>query len=346
MLIADDFPESGSRRVRVGISLKTDPCTFDSESVVHVDDGQHVHHLTTALRFDRNLKRSGLTVIELMVCVSIIAVLASLLLPAVNAARESSRAISCKDKQRQTGMAIISYEAKFKYYPIRRGVRSQTFFHWHREILPEIEQSELFERIQYDISNGLDWHQLSGMRVRINLFECPSDPMTRSLVRNQVSGILFGATNYVGIVGQSLALDDGFFPGKFGRPGITEPRRAKEIVDGLSNTFCLGERPLAEMTLVGAWQSGQDYGHESLGLFEQLDWRGIRQEFGICEIPFGPGKVETFCDQFHPWSQHGSGANFTKGDGSVHWVPYATDEKVLRSMCTRDGGEVSQLNDF
>lgn len=327
MYIANNFRNYGLRRSNVGVGLG-------------------VRGIQTCQTYGRRLKVHGFTVIELMVCVAIIAVVAALLLPAVNAARESSRAMSCKDKLRQTGLAIISYEAKKKHYPIHTGGSHNAFYHWHQQILPEIEQSKLFERIQNDISNGLNWDELSGMRVRIGLFECPSDPISDSLVRHKVSGHLFGATNYVGIVGQSLARNDGFFPGKYGSPRIAEPRRVRDFVDGLSNTFCLSERALSSITLVGAWQSSQEYGHEILGLYETLDYTGIRPEFGICKIPFGPGRSDIFCDQFHPWSYHGSGANFTKGDGSVLWVPYATDEKVLRSMCTRAGGEVSQLNGF
>ena len=326
MHIANDFRNYGLQRSKVGVGLK-------------------VCGTQTCRTYDRRLEVHGFTVLELIVCVAIISVVAALLLPAVNAARESSRAMSCKDKLRQTGIAIISYEAKKNHYPIHTGGSQNHTYHWHQQILPEIEQSELFDRIQNDISNGLNWDELSGMRVRIGLFECPSDPISNSLVRNTVQGRLFAATNYVGIVGQSLALDDGFFPGKWGSPRKAQPRRARDIVDGLSNTFCLSERPLSSITLVGAWQSSQDYGHEILGLYESLDYTPIRQEFGICEIPFGLGRSETFCDQFHPWSYHGSGANFTKGDGSVLWVPYSTDEKVLRSMCTRAGGDVSPLSD-
>jgi prepilin-type N-terminal cleavage/methylation domain-containing protein len=326
MYIANNFRNYGLRRSKAGVGLG-------------------VRGIQTCQTYSRRLKVHGFTVIELMVCVAIIAVVAALLLPAVNAARESSRAMSCKDKLRQTGLAIISYEAKKKHYPIHTGGSHNHSYHWHQQILPEIERSELFERIQNDISNGLNWDELSGMRVRIGLFECPSDPISDSLVRHKPLGYLFAATNYVGIVGQSLARNDGFFPGKWGAPRMAEPRRARDIVDGLSNTFCLSERALSSITLVGAWQSSQEYGHEILGLYETLDYTGIR-DFGICKIPFGPGRSDTFCDQFHPWSYHGSGANFTKGDGSVLWVPYATDEKVLRSMCTRAGGDVSQLSGF
>jgi prepilin-type N-terminal cleavage/methylation domain-containing protein/prepilin-type processing-associated H-X9-DG protein len=308
MHIANDFRNYVLRRSKVGVGL----------------EGRGTQ---TCRTYDRRIKVHGFTVLELMVCVAIVSLVAALLLPAVNAARESSRAMSCKNKLRQSGIAIISYEARRKYYPIHTGGSHNHSYHWHQQILPEIEQAELFERIQNDISNGLNWDELSGMRVRIGLFECPSDPISNSLVRHKVQGHIFAATNYVGIVGQSLARNDGFFPGKWGASRMAEPRRARDIVDGLSNTFCLSERPLSSITLVGAWQSSQEYGHEILGLYESLDYTGIRPEFGICEIPFGPGRSDSFCDQFHPWSYHGSGANFTKGDGSVAWVPYSLRDR-------------------
>ena len=281
--------------------------------------------------------------VELLVSLVIIALLVSLLLPAVQAAREASRTASCKNKLRQVSLGVISFESRTKHLPIHQG-RFASLVHWHNEILPEIEQASLFMRIESEIADGVPWQALSGMRTRLNVFECPSDPRSAGLVYHEISGRLFAPTNYIGIVGQSLSANDGVFPSTHGGWEYGRPVRFKDITDGLSNTLWLGERPLAVQPVVGTWQSSQEYGHEALGLFEFIDLTPISPSLGLCgKSWFGSGNPEKICDQFHPWSNHGFGANFGKADGSILWLGYSTDEKALRSLCTRANGDSSPL---
>lgn len=288
----------------------------------------------------RNRSKSrGYTLVELLSVLVLILLLLTLLLPAVQAAREASRTRDCSHRVRQLGLAILAHETKVKHLPMRRG-RFAGVVHWHSEVLPELEQMSLYQTIQSQIDEGIQWDGLAGTTTVLAAFQCPSDRNANRLHYHVHSGRLFAPTNYVGVVGQSLLLNDGVFPSNYGGWPTGTPLRLNQITDGLSYTLCMGERGLFTRPLVGAWLGSQEYGHEAIGLFESRHTGTDSYSSQDClNSWFGAGTATDFCSQFHPWSYHGSGANFAKLDGSVSWISYSADPQVLRSLCSRDGGE-------
>src|SRR6185312_9980559 len=132
-------------------------------------------------------RRSGFTMIELMVVVAIIAVLIALLLPAVQSAREAARRTQCSNNLFQLGIALQNYESTHLVLP--PGVVNPTGpivesmtgyqFSWIAQILPYLEQKNVFRHIDFNV--GV--YQTNNLTVRsvwLNVLMCPSEPRGRN----------------------------------------------------------------------------------------------------------------------------------------------------------------------
>ncbi len=102
-------------------------------------------------------KRSGFTLVELLVVITIIGILIGMLLPAVNAARESARNIQCRNNLKQMGDAILAHEQVQGYFPTGgwgygwvgdpdRGYGTQQPGGWIYNILPHTEMNALHDQ--------------------------------------------------------------------------------------------------------------------------------------------------------------------------------------------------------
>jgi prepilin-type N-terminal cleavage/methylation domain-containing protein/prepilin-type processing-associated H-X9-DG protein len=137
------------------------------------------------------MRRRGFTLIELLVVIAIIAVLISLLLPAVQQAREAARRSQCKNNLKQIGLALRNYESTHRVFPpscvvnplIAGTIDGVPFpdgvlvgppgFGWGALILPYLEQAPLYNQFNF---NSACWSiaNKAAAATRVEAFLCPS----------------------------------------------------------------------------------------------------------------------------------------------------------------------------
>lgn len=181
-----------------------------------------------------SLQNRGFTLIELLVVIAIIGILVGLLLPAVQAVRESARRTQCLNNVRQIGVATMNFESargvlptagdcSDGYYDLNQQYKSLYGFEnagWHYQILPYLEQGNLSDlRGQFGWWGGTTPMVEAGVPV----FNCPS----RS-ERIAVEGIFKVRLNdYAGVIGP-YADENGDVPDHWFEPTSQWPPNPRE----------------------------------------------------------------------------------------------------------------------
>jgi prepilin-type N-terminal cleavage/methylation domain-containing protein len=90
------------------------------------------------------IARAGFTLVELLVVIAIIGMLVALLLPAIQAARESGRRSQCQNNLKQIGLAVQSHHDTRKQFPMGRNRFDQLAVSWAYYILPYMEETAIY----------------------------------------------------------------------------------------------------------------------------------------------------------------------------------------------------------
>lgn len=311
-------------------------------------------------------QKRGFTLIELLVVIAIIAILISLLLPAVQQAREAARRTQCKNNMKQLGLALHNYHDTHSVFPYAWGSNQET---WTALILPQLEQANLYNTLEWR-NSGLDtWGAFNSPNktacgVLLPVLRCPS-LARREAFSNQ------GIPNRVPIsyricAGSTVASDDastrpaGYNTAQFtaleqaNLDGImygASKTRMRDITDGTTNTIMVGESytdpeyvkdgqgmdfwaffiPQLNNSSGGTWRPGVLTGTEhsecaGSTVVPPNSSLNPNMHGVLMEMSFG--------------SYHIGGAQFTLADGSVRFISENVDLNLYRALGSVAGGEI------
>ncbi|WP_158633403.1 DUF1559 family PulG-like putative transporter [Tautonia sociabilis] len=305
-----------------------------------------------------SLRKRGLTLIEVLVVVSVIAILIGIAIPAVSAARSAMRRADCANNLRQIGLALHAYEAASGAFPTATSgpPSSRSFL---VAVLPHLEHSSLYNAINFQVRLASVWEpNRTAMTTTLDVLLCPSD-----------GADLAGwpsATNYAGNQGSGVQ--------KYGFNGVfrgLEAVRIRDITDGTSQTAAVSEwvigpqSPAIRDPLRSVFRTPTSLIEpDQLDLFaaacqavdpieapvtvhpKGANW--FFGEFGSClyNHVLTPGEkscLNQTAYQEGAWtsgSLHRAGVNLLFADGRVLFERSNVDPMVWRALASRNGGEV------
>jgi prepilin-type N-terminal cleavage/methylation domain-containing protein/prepilin-type processing-associated H-X9-DG protein len=307
--------------------------------------------------------RQGNSLIELLIVLAIIAILAALLLPAVQAARESARLAQCKNHLKQLGLAMENHVGVHQRYPANgwghgwighpdRGTGKEQPGGWIYNLLPYLEQMRLREMGQGlpECQQRAELTRLT--QVPLSMLKCPTraapflSPAAPYWPPNNADWVPLIAKNDYAVNSGDYFSDDAIWGGPTaladGDAGLypwTDPSkingvcfqrseiRPSMILDGLSQTYLVGEKNVSR----GNYATYSDEG------YNQSMYHGASLDLTrwVFQTPRQDAENE---DYYRFGSAHSAGCHFVFCDGSVRVIGYHIDAEVHRRLGHRHDG--------
>jgi prepilin-type N-terminal cleavage/methylation domain-containing protein len=300
------------------------------------------------------MRRRAFTLIELVVVMSILGVLVSLMLPAVQRVREAAARASCQNNLHQLGVALMQHYLDYQVFPTNGGPapgqinQAATVGGWWGVPIPQALPRDQPGSWAYAILRYLEQQNAvnaNDQGVAVKVFICPSrgrnqpqtvpavDPITPSVTYTSVGGINpWCKTDYAG---NWYVLVNRWWAG--GCPLIGLPMPLTDITDGASNTLLVGEKAMDPQRYnTGGWWFDEPI------FTGGSDGTGRNGTVVVSDVV--AGRTGTY-----PWnwgSPHIAGAQFVFADGSVRTIPFGTDGAIVWALMTPDGHESVSLYDY
>lgn len=325
--------------------------------------------------------QAGFSLVELLVVIGIVGVLVAMLLPAVQAARESARRASCSNNMRQIGLAAHLHHDVQKAFPagsVAQEYPAQpstpwTFYRWSAlaQLTPYLENTVAYNALDLDVplftaSLMISPENRDAVKIAAPEFLCPSDlgePVTeKSAPTNYAMNAGSGAGG-----GTPFDTDGVFY--------VNSRIRMRDIRDGTSKTALLAESilgvphltdhdPQTEYKFVLTAPLTEQY-CEATPQWNMQDPRGfawVNGEYrcGLYNHYYLPNDSRPDClgvksnggpqQRLAPFgwrtarSRHADGANVTLCDSSVRFVDDTVDPNIWRALSTRAGHDRVQFD--
>ena len=291
------------------------------------------------------------TLVELLVVIAIIAMLVTILLPAVQSARAAARITQCKNNLKQVGLGLNNYASAHEEFPIGTDGIGQPGLFGH--LLPFIEQQTVYEQMQVPAP----WNEMQPVRwLEIPTYVCP-DWGFRTVYRGELiqptyqsfkEGAISTYQGVAGVVRRGQEFDIGTH-GPIPRNGFFtwgKPRKLRHVTDGLSKTYAITEFVQIDFVEgsshafppgnVRPWILGSNpqtaiYSAKVLELPPNLKVDRVADGVPFNHLPMG--------------SFHASGINMVRGDGSVEFINNDVNFDLYQAMATVNGEEAISIVD-
>jgi prepilin-type processing-associated H-X9-DG protein len=260
--------------------------------------------------------------VELLVVITIIGMLISLLMPAVQAARESGRRAVCMNNERQLGLATLNYEGVYGYYPgwknkyVASGNRAVT---WLVVLFPYLERNDLAREWELWGTNDGAAKTLDNIRRHLALLVCPSDPPEN--VSNNSHYLAYVANRLVFDSNPYKNADAGDYDLQ-ATPNANERGLSADYIsmnDGTHTTLMYSENLLSKNKNNRRWGMVDDGGSTLSDNVHAITFQSVGNN-----------------DQMDNWvsSNHGGGVIAAFCDAHVQFLRQDIDFQVWRQICS------------
>ena len=310
---------------------------------------------------------TAFTLVELLVVIAVIGVLIALLLPAVQSARESARQTQCRNNLKQIATSFHNFESSQRFFPgyggewetelqgvdvgpKRRAAAKgmKITGNWILQSLTYMEDGLIADVLIAAAQGKADAQQLKiAVTVPIPVLNCPTRraPLAYPLMSYQKAayGPVGARADYAINGGTSTAAGGSSGPGdnfKLEYDGVWAFGRRtalKSILDGLSNTYLVGEKSMDVLH----YTTGEDVGDRAPVAGQSKTFGAANSYVRFAASPPSRDRVAN-CLSCHDFgSAHPVSWNLSMADGSVRSQGYDMDVKLHRVLASINGQEVA-----